>query len=80
MQRAFEKIRQDGRGSPAVMIRQLDALAQIASRTDDPARRGVLLEQAEMIKRSALESIPEGADLQDVLRRYRVMAQFRTEE
>ncbi|WP_051180249.1 DUF2254 domain-containing protein [Nocardia concava] len=77
VQRSFEKIRQDSGGSPAIMIRQLDALAQIATRVSDPARRRVLLEQAEMIERSAVESIREDADLQDVLRRYRVMAQFR---
>ena len=33
VQRAFEKIRQAGRGMPAVMIRQLDALAKIMERT-----------------------------------------------
>ncbi|MVU81399.1 DUF2254 domain-containing protein [Nocardia sp. ET3-3] len=76
VQRSFEKIRQDARGLPAIMIRQLDALAQIANRIDDPARLTVLLEQAEMIKRSALESIPEEADLHDVLRRYRILEQL----
>ena len=33
VQRAFEKIRQSGKGMPAVMIRQLDALAKIMERT-----------------------------------------------
>ncbi|MFE3054052.1 DUF2254 domain-containing protein [Nocardia sp. NPDC059239] len=73
VQRAFEKIRQSARGMPAVMIRQLEALAQIADHTTDPERRSILLEQAAMIVRSARESVPEDADLQDVLRRYRVL-------
>ncbi|MGV9662863.1 DUF2254 domain-containing protein [Nocardia niigatensis] len=73
VQRSFEKIRQAARGDVAVMIRQLDALAQIADRTTDPARRAILLEQAAMIERSAHETVPEDADLQDVLRRYRAL-------
>ncbi|MFD9615517.1 DUF2254 family protein, partial [Streptomyces sp. NPDC059083] len=73
VQRAFEKIRQSARGMPAVMIRQLEALAQISDHTTDPERRSILLEQAAMIVRSARESVPEDADLQDVLRRYRVL-------
>ncbi len=49
VQRSFEKIRQSARGSPAVLIRQLDALARIMERTtaDDSAQ--VLLDQAAMI-------------------------------
>ncbi|MFI5778917.1 DUF2254 domain-containing protein [Nocardia sp. NPDC051570] len=73
VQRAFEKIRQSGRGMPAVMIRQLDALTEIADRTTDPHRRRVLLDQAAMIERSALESVPEESDRDDVLRRYRTL-------
>ncbi|MGY2063423.1 DUF2254 family protein, partial [Nocardia gipuzkoensis] len=72
MQRAFEKIRQSGRGAPAIMIRQLDALAQIADRVTDPDRRRVLLEQAAMIER-AVPEIPEPADREDVLRRCRAL-------
>ncbi|MGV9680853.1 DUF2254 domain-containing protein [Nocardia sp. NPDC003482] len=70
VQRAFEKIRQSGRGAPAIMIRQLDALTQIADRTTDPDRRRVVLEQAAMIER-AVPEIPEPADREDVLRRCR---------
>jgi len=72
VQRAFEKIRQSGLGQPAVMIRQLDALAQILDRTDDPERRRVIMEQAAMIERQVAESIPEAADREDVLRRCEV--------
>ncbi|WP_329603574.1 DUF2254 domain-containing protein [Nocardia seriolae] len=73
VQRAFEKIRQAGRGMPAVMIRQLDALTEIADRTTDPERLRVLLEQAAMIETSARESVTEESDRADVLRRYRTL-------
>ncbi|PSR66530.1 DUF2254 domain-containing protein [Nocardia sp. MDA0666] len=68
VQRAFEKIRQAGAGQPAVMIRQLDALAQIADRVTDPDRLRVILEQATMIEH-AVPLIPEEPDRADVLRR-----------
>jgi Predicted membrane protein (DUF2254) len=51
VQRAFEKIRQAGRGMPAVLIRQLDALARIMERTTVAEDRQVLLDQAAMIER-----------------------------
>ena len=43
VQRAFEKIRQASSGMPAVMIRQLDALAKIMEYTTTPAQRDILL-------------------------------------
>ncbi len=39
VERAFEKIRQAGRGMPAVLIRQLDALAKIIEHTTTEDRR-----------------------------------------
>jgi uncharacterized membrane protein len=71
--RAFEKIRQAGRGMPAVMIRQLDALHKIMDQTAIPERRQVLLDQAVMIQRSNLESVAEPADRADVERRYQAL-------
>jgi uncharacterized membrane protein len=73
VQRAFEKIRQAGAGMPAVMIRQLDALAKIMEQTVIPQRRQVLLDQAAMIQRSNQRSVPEEADRDDVARRYRTL-------
>ena len=49
VQRSFEKVRQAGRGMPAVLIRQLDALEKIMERTTTDDQRAVLLGQAEMI-------------------------------
>ncbi|MER7753352.1 DUF2254 domain-containing protein [Kitasatospora sp. NPDC097643] len=70
VQRAFEKIRQAAAGMPAVLIRQLDALAEIMAETRTEEQRPVLLAQAEMIERLNRESVPEAADRADVHRRY----------
>jgi uncharacterized membrane protein len=70
VERAFEKIRQAGRGMPAVMIRQLEALTKILDHTTQPEQRQLLLDQAAMIYRSSAESIPEPCDLADVRREY----------
>ena len=72
VQRAFEKIRQAGVGMPAVMIRQLDALAKIMEQSDDRQSR-VLLDQAAMIQRANVASVPEEADRADVERRYETL-------
>lgn len=70
VQRSFEKIRQAGRGMPAVMVRQLDALTTIMAQTTDPQRAQVLTDQAAMIQRSNVESVSEQSDRADVERRY----------
>ena len=70
VQRAFEKIRQAGRGMPAVLIRQLEALSKIIDHTSSTEQRELLLEQAAMIHRASEESIPEAADRADVRREY----------
>src|SRR6267378_1335741 len=60
--RAFDKIRQAGRGMPAVAIRQVDGLARVMEYARDPARRAVLVRQAEMIVRAVDEAVPEAED------------------
>jgi len=70
VQRAFEKVRQAGRGMPAVMIRQLDALAKIMERAVTPADRQVLLDQAAMIERLSQGTVDEECDRADVRRAY----------
>ncbi len=75
VQRAFEKVRQAARGMPAVMIRQLDALARIMERTTTTADRQVLLDQAAMIERLSAATVDEPADRADITRAYtRVLA------
>jgi uncharacterized membrane protein len=66
VQRAFEKIRQAAGGMPAVLIRQLDALALIARSTQRPDRMPVLLAQAGMIHRLAVATVAEPADRADI--------------
>jgi uncharacterized membrane protein len=67
---AFDKVRQAGRGMPAVAIRQLDSIGRIMESTVAEVQREVLLEQAEMILRAGEEAIPEPNDRDDVRRRY----------
>jgi len=73
VQRSFEKIRQSSLGMPAVMIRELDALARIMAETTSSGQRRVLLEQAAMIDRACERSVPEAADRADVRRRYEAL-------
>ena len=70
VERAFDKIRQAGRGMPAVLIRQLDALARIIEHTTAPDQRELLLAQATMILRAGEESVPEAADRASIRRAY----------
>jgi uncharacterized membrane protein len=70
VQRSFEKIRQSSLGMPAVMIRQLEALAAIMTETTSDGQRRVLLEQAAMIDRASERSVPEADDRADIRRRY----------
>ena len=70
VQRAFEKIRESSLGMPAVMIRELEALARIMTETTSDGQRRVLLDQAAMIDRASERSVPEAADRADIRRRY----------
>jgi uncharacterized membrane protein len=69
--RAFDKIRQAGRGSPAVAIRQLDSIAKIAGAAVDDDQRDALRRQADLILEASEQSILAEADRADVQRRYR---------
>src|SRR5664279_3033506 len=73
VERAFEKIRQASDGMPAVMIRQLTALAKIMEQTPDPQRRRILRDQADMIQRANLRTVQELADQADVTARYDIV-------
>jgi uncharacterized membrane protein len=68
--RAFDKIRQAGRGMPAVMIRQVEALSKIMEYTTTPAQREILLRQAQMILRLSEQSVSEPMDRADVQQRF----------
>ena len=68
IERSFEKIRQAGRGMPAVLIRQLDAIARIVDSATTEQQRRLLLDQAAMILRASEDSVAEPADRADVRR------------
>jgi uncharacterized membrane protein len=72
VERAFDKIRQAGRGMPAVMIRQLDALTKVMQYATTDAHRAALLAQADMILESSEDAIPARSDGADVRSRYDV--------
>ena len=69
VERAFEKIRQAGRGMPAVMIRQLEALRGSWIRRHRRAARAPARAGGDDPPASE-ESIPEPNDRADVSRRY----------
>ncbi len=73
VQRSFEKIRQAGRGMPAVMIRQLDALGKIMERATTSQDRELLLGQAAMIQRLSLASVDEESDRADIQQAYKAV-------
>ena len=70
VRRGFEKVRQASRGVPSVMIRELQALKEIMAQAPRAEQYAVLREQADMIEKSAEQSIPEPRDLADVVSVY----------
>jgi uncharacterized membrane protein len=77
VQRSFEKIRQAASGMPAVLIRQLDALHKVMA-VAPASRSQVLLDQAAMIQRMNLRTVPEAADQGDVTVRYEALLALHT--
>jgi uncharacterized membrane protein len=69
--RAFDKIRQAGRGMPAVLIRQLENLAKIAEYTTSEEQSRLIRREADMLLRSSEESVSEPNDRDDVLVAYK---------
>jgi len=60
---AFNQIRQSARSNPAVAIRMLDAIAQIAGHVQRAPDTACLQRHAGMIVRGAREAVPEADDL-----------------
>lgn len=59
-------IRQNGSGSPAVLIRMLEVLTSVASCERDPARITALQRHADLILGDAVQNISTPADLADI--------------
>lgn len=67
---AFDPLRQSARGNEMVTIRLLESLCRIMSVADQADYRAMLFRQADLIHRSALESIPSETDRDAVGRRF----------
>ena len=63
---AFDQIRQNGGGKPAVVIHLLQAIERLAPhvRTDD--QKHALLEELETILETAARAVPDAADRSDI--------------
>ena len=70
VERTFDTIRQAAVGMPAIMIRQLEALAKIIEQTTDRKNQTPLIRQAEAIQRSNLATVADPSDRDDVTQRY----------
>jgi uncharacterized membrane protein len=67
--RAFDKIRNAGRGMPAVLDRQLESLARVLAVADEPEQRAALVAQAQLVV-AAAEAVPDPIDRAAVQARY----------
>jgi uncharacterized membrane protein len=74
---AFDKIRQAGRGMPAVYIRQLQNLEKVQQYVCLVEQCEVLVDQAQMILRASEESVPEKNDRLDVAAAYEAVLRAR---
>ena len=59
---------------PALLMRQLEALKAIMEQTTDPEQARALMDEATMIQRANLESVPEEFDRVAVERRFDAVA------
>jgi uncharacterized membrane protein len=63
---AYDKLRQAGRGMPAVLIRQLDNLEKVMRCASSTDQRSVVLHHADMILLVSEQSVPDASDQLDV--------------
>lgn len=76
--RAIDKVRQAGRGMPAILIRQMDGMAKVLSECKTSEQHSVIMRQVEMISRAGAD-IPEPNDLRALEHRYqRIVRDFGT--
>ncbi len=66
----FNMIRQNARGSPAVLIRLVEVLTAVASCERDPRRLESLERHANLVRADAEQCILSKGDLEDLLRRH----------
>jgi uncharacterized membrane protein len=73
VERTFDTIRQAAVGMPAILIRQLDALAKVIELTPDRKHWTPLIRQAEAIERTNLATVADPSDRADVTERYEMV-------
>jgi uncharacterized membrane protein len=73
VERTFDTIRQAAAGMPAILIRQLDALAKVIELTPDRKHWTPLIRQAEAIERTNLATVADPSDREDVTERYEMV-------
>ena len=61
---AFNQIRQAGEGQPAILIRLMTTLVQLAEQTQNAQQRRVLLEHIDMVASAGRRSVEEEYDLE----------------
>jgi uncharacterized membrane protein len=66
LKRATDKIRQAGRGMPAVLIRQLEGMQKVMTLITSPEQREALLYHARLVLEIGDQSVSQEADLQDI--------------
>jgi uncharacterized membrane protein len=71
---AIDKVRQAGRGMPAISIRQLENLQKVAEAACTPSQRRVVQHHADLILRASDESVLEASDRHDVQTAYDAVA------
>ena len=76
----FHMIRQYGKGSPAVTLRLLEVLRNVATCTDDPDRHTELRRHAELVYGDALENTPNESDKAELHGHYEQFLQVVGEE
>jgi uncharacterized membrane protein len=67
---ATDKIRQAGRGMPAVLIRQLENMQKLMMVVSTPEQREIVLHHAQLVLRSSEDSVAEEVDRNDVRAAY----------
>lgn len=72
---AFNQIRQRSRSNPAVAIRMLDAIAQIARQVQSVLEASCVQRHADTIVKGAREAVPEADDLSAVKARFAMATQ-----
>jgi uncharacterized membrane protein len=67
---ATDKIRQAGRGMPAIFIRQLENMQKVMTLVTTPGQREAVLHHARIVLRASEESVSEESDRRDVQAAY----------